>query len=118
MELAKVAASLEDGLIIASLSGEIDLSNAADIAERLYRAVPHSAQGVVIDLSDLRYIDSRGIHVLLQVLERLDVRQQDARLVLPEESPLFRLFVILSIDKSPGVHRTVEQAAERIRTQT
>ncbi|HEV8339678.1 MAG TPA: STAS domain-containing protein [bacterium] len=118
MELARVAASLEDGLVIARLSGEIDLTNAAEIADRLFRAVPHTAQGVVIDLSDLRYIDSRGVYVLLQVLERLGIRQQEARLVLPDESPLFRLFTILSIDKSPGLHRTVQQAAERIRTQS
>lgn len=47
------------------LSGELDCSNAASLQERLASIPPQSDQSLIFDLSDLRFMDSAGIAVLL-----------------------------------------------------
>ena len=47
------------------LSGELDLATAADADRELRRAEATDALAIVLDLSDLRFIDSTGIGLVL-----------------------------------------------------
>ena len=40
-----------DGVVVAHVTGEVDLANAARLGRALARAIPNDAMGVVIDLS-------------------------------------------------------------------
>lgn len=112
---AEVHVTTQEQCLVASLQGELDLSNSAEIAQTLFRAVPNSAKGVVIDLSETQYLDSQGVRLLLELLERLEIRQQKVRLVVPDGSPLRKLFRILSIPANGTVAPTVRAAIEEIR---
>jgi anti-sigma B factor antagonist len=94
-DLATFAIVWQDGVPIVRASGEIDLSNAAEFAAVL-NDVRYSASGLVIDLSEVSYIDSSGIAALFDL-----VGQDHARvgLVVPESSPIRR---VLSIARLPG----------------
>ena len=46
-ELASVASELDDGLVIARVVGEIDLSNSREIEREIADGVPNSADGMV-----------------------------------------------------------------------
>jgi len=58
-----------DGRTIASLSGEIDLSNAAEIEQQLLRAT-QDTNTLTLDLTGLDYLDSRGMAVIQHLADR------------------------------------------------
>jgi anti-anti-sigma factor len=76
---------LERGPIVrASLVGELDLSNAADLESRVVDVVPNDSTGMVLDLSGLTYIDSAGIRLLLTLVGRFNWRGQRLALLAPD----------------------------------
>ena len=77
---------IEDNIVVAALSGEVDLANAGDIGAEISAQVPNAALGLVVDLTDVAYLDSSGIRVLFELAERLQSRQQAMRLVAPGHS--------------------------------
>jgi anti-anti-sigma factor len=113
-ELSKVEFSGED-VVVARLSGEIDLSNAADVGESLAAAVPNTALGLVIDLTATAYLDSSGVHLLFDLSERLQRRQQQLRVVVPEGGPIRRVLRIVELDATVPVLASVDEATEQIR---
>lgn len=85
--IGDVQLELQDAVMVARLTGEVDLSNARSIEEAIAVATPNQTVGVVVDLSELDYLDSAGIQLLYRLREQLRVRGQDLRLVLPAGSP-------------------------------
>ena len=68
---------------LVSLSGEIDLANAADIGRAIVRRV--SAAGkVLIDLSTVSFLDSAGVRLLDAVVGDLCAHGTPTRLVVGE----------------------------------
>ncbi|HEV7828624.1 MAG TPA: STAS domain-containing protein [Pseudonocardiaceae bacterium] len=88
---AKVECSAEDGLMHISLSGEIDLANAAVVEDEIRSAVSNQPSAVSVDLTDLSYIDSSGIRILYGLASRLQALRIVLELVVPLESPTRRL---------------------------
>jgi anti-anti-sigma factor len=113
-ELARLEISGDD-VVVARLSGEIDLSNAAQLGEELGAGVPNSALGLVIDLTATEYLDSSGVHLIFDLAERLQRRQQQLRVVVPEGAPIRRVLRIVELDGAVPVLATVEQAVAQIR---
>ena len=59
------------GLPVAHLSGEIDRSNAAELGDRVASAIGEESGGLVVDLSELEFIDSTGIRMLFGLATQL-----------------------------------------------
>ena len=87
MTLGDVELELRDSVLVARLTGEVDLSNARGIEDAIVVATPNHTSAVIVDLSQLGYLDSAGIQLLYRLREQLQVRGQDLRLVLPASSP-------------------------------
>jgi anti-anti-sigma factor len=81
-------------VVVAVMSGEIDLANADTGEERIVAGVPSEADRLILDLSDVTYLDSAGIRLILGVNERLHLRRQQLRLVVPDTAPIQRLIEI------------------------
>ena len=109
-EHPNVTIAADDGVVVASLSGEIDLSNAAEITDALLRGVPNEALGLVIDLSEVSYIDSAGVRMLAELDHRLGWRAQALRVVAPEESRSRRVLEIAGLERVLSLDTTVEAA--------
>ena len=60
----------DDGNRTVTLSGEIDLGSAPAVWDALQPAL-EDAKRVVVDLSDVRFIDSTGLSVLVRAHRRL-----------------------------------------------
>lgn len=60
-----VNAHSENGTVLVSVEGEVDVSNAGQLREELDRTLAGDAKAVTIDLSQVPYIDSTGIGVLV-----------------------------------------------------
>jgi anti-anti-sigma factor len=113
-ELSEVEFSGDD-VIVARLTGEIDLSNASEVGETLSAAVPNTALGLVIDLTATSYLDSSGVHLLFDLAERLQRRQQRLRVVVPEGGPIRRVLRIVELDETVPVLASLDEAVEQIR---
>ena len=94
---AEISVTDTGQMLVASLAGEVDMTNAAYVREELSSAVPSQAHGLVLDLTDARYLDSAAIEVLFELSRRLVRRRQQLRLVVPRRSPLRRLFTLIDL---------------------
>jgi anti-anti-sigma factor len=113
-EHPNVTIAAADGVVVASLSGEIDLSNAAEITDALLGGVPNEALGLVIDLSAVSYIDSAGVRMLAELDHRLGWRAQALRVVAPQESRSRRVLEIAGLERVLSLDTTVEAAQRSV----
>ena len=102
-------------MVVARLTGEIDLSNAHEVGETLAGAVPNTALGLVIDLTATAYLDSSGVHLLFELAERLQRRQQQLRVVVPEGGAIRRVLRIVELEATVAILSDVDKAVEQIR---
>jgi anti-anti-sigma factor len=107
---ADIAIEREGGVVIARLTGEVDMTNAPYVRDELTRAIPNDALGLVVDLTGTRYLDSAAIELLFELARRLQRRRQQLRLALPPSSPLRRVLILTEISSAAPLHDTVEEA--------
>jgi anti-anti-sigma factor len=82
---------VDDGdTLVACLIGEIDLSNAGPIGDRIRERVANHSLGVVVDLTELTFLDSSGLEVLFDLRQRLESRRQHLDIRVPAGSPVRR----------------------------
>ena len=110
MTSAEVAIERQGGAVVAHLSGEVDMTNAARVREELLVSVPNDALALVIDLDGCRYLDSAAIEVVFDLARRLGRRRQELRLVLPPSSPLIRVLTLTEVHSVAPVHETLDAA--------
>ncbi|HBR04024.1 MAG TPA: anti-sigma factor antagonist [Ruminiclostridium sp.] len=80
------------------LKGEIDIYSASDFKERLYNSIGEGGQDVILDCSDLSYIDSMGLGILVGALKRIKQQNHDIVIKNPK-STVRKLFRITGLDK-------------------
>jgi len=117
-ELANLAVASANGVVVATLSGEIDLSNAAQITRAVVGRVPNEAVGLVIDLSDVAYLDSAGVRMLAELERRLGWRSQAFRVVAPEGSRTRKVLSIAGLDGLLVLETSVESASASMKGST
>lgn len=105
--------------IVASLRGELDLSTAPHLLEVLTAALGREeTAGLVIDLSELEYMDSTGLSVLVSVHKRATEREiaMTLRYPRPAVDRLLRitsLDAVLTIERDRRAHASEEPPADR-----
>ena len=98
MRLAEFDFEERGSILVASVTGEIDGSNAADLRLALADRLPSTASALVLDLTNASYLDSAGIHSVFELGRRLAARRQSLRLVVPAEAPMRRVLELCAID--------------------
>ena len=105
---AKVETSAEDGSLRITLSGEIDLANAAAVEDEIRAAVSNQPTTVSVDLTDLTYMDSAGIRILFVLASRLQAQRIVLELIVPLDSPTRRIVELSGFESlaalRPGSH--------------
>ena len=87
----------DDDVHTIALAGEMDLANASDVERELIRAEATNATKIVIDLSELTFMDSTGIRLLITAHAR--ARTDGNRLVLIRPpARVFRVLCIAGVD--------------------
>ena len=115
--LAQISTRAEQNAIVASLVGEVDISNAADIGSSLEGSVPQNALGLVLDLSSATYIDSAGVHLLFRLGGRLTRRRQQLRVVVPEGAPIFKIVNLAGLGWTVPRDCSVPEALTQLRSE-
>jgi anti-anti-sigma factor len=103
-----------DGVPVARMTGEVDLTRAPTIRIDLLRAVTNQDHGLVIDLRDATYIDSAGVNVIFELAERLSARQQALAAVVPDRAIIERVLSLVNLRSILETYRTLEEAIAAI----
>ena len=102
-----------DGAVVLSLGGELDLYNAEEVRGALLEACAGEPSVLVVDLEQVRFIDSTALGVLIEARSRMADRSS-FRLAAPGLETR-RALEVSGLDHHFLVHDTVEEALEATR---
>ena len=100
---------LEGGGVVVAVAGELDLCSSQTLGEHLTAAADSGARPMLVDLSDLRFIDSTGLGVLALLARRLTPAAADLMIVSPE-GRVRGLLAMTGLDQVIPVHPTRGEA--------
>jgi anti-anti-sigma factor len=90
----EVEIETEGAVAIATLAGDLDVVRSNSLRDELLEAPGPNVVALLVDLSALTYLDSAGVHLLLDVHRRLARRGYALHLVRPQRrTPSFVLDV-------------------------
>ena len=105
--------SRRNGAVVVSLTGELDLYNAEEVRSALLDACAGEPELLVVDLEQVRFIDSTALGVLIEARSKLADRS-GFRLAAPGLETT-RALEVSGLDRHFLVHDTVAEALEAAR---
>jgi anti-sigma B factor antagonist len=78
-----ITAAVNDSKAVVAVRGELDVSTAPRLKETLGQLIDKGVRDLTLDLTDLVFIDSNGLHALVASLKRLRERDGTLRLRAP-----------------------------------
>jgi anti-sigma B factor antagonist len=114
-DLGELSVSRDGGTIVVAVSGEVDESNADEIARALDDLARSDGQGLVIDLSGLDFIGSAGIRALLSVNRTVPASAGLIRIVAPEGSLTRRILLLVEAQRLMALDATLGDAVGALR---
>ena len=100
---------IEDDVAVVAVRGEIDVYTAPKLRERLLEVISEGHNRVVVDLTEVGFLDSTGLGVLVGALKR--VRGNSGELTLAGVHERIRkIFDITGLTTVFGVHDSVQDA--------
>lgn len=96
--------------LVARLRGVVDLNGCASTFQTVRDAIHPDLAGVVVDLTDVTFLDSAGIGELFDLAHRLRRRRQHASVVVPDDHPLRQILTLVVLDDAAPMHETVVDA--------
>jgi len=107
-ELFSLTRSTRDRSEVVTLAGELDMAHAPTVSETL-DALADTARPVIVDLSELTFIDSSGIHAIL----RPRPQEGTIALVCPPGN-IQRVLSVTKIDRVLPVYETLDAALDAL----
>ena len=115
MPMADVRIEREGETVVAVLKGEVDMSNAASVRLQIAESVTPDDDALLVDLSELSFIDSAGLHSLIELGTVLEERRQRLLLCVPHGSTIERAIEIIGLPRAVSVHSDRAEAMEAAR---
>jgi anti-sigma B factor antagonist len=101
------------GLGIVSLSGEVDIYTAPQFKECMLELIDTGVERLVVDLSDVTFIDSTALGVLIGGVRRVHTAGGAMALVVTNRA-VERVLSITGLDRVFTIHATREAAFESL----
>lgn len=111
MDLRLRTYQLEDTSVV-EVGGEVELSNAAQLRADLRTACEQQPCHVIVDMSEVTFIDSTGIGVLVGALKRTREHQGTFALICPQPR-VRRVFEITGLLQALPLFNTMDEALAR-----
>jgi anti-sigma B factor antagonist len=102
-----------DGVELVLVEGEVDIASASRLISVLNSSVADAIRAVVVDLSQVGFIDSTGLALLINANRRLTLRRKGFAVVCPP-GPLRRVFEITDMVETLRVCPDRESAAKAL----
>lgn len=105
----QLSSEVLQGIHVLRASGEVDLSVKEQFERRIDEAVEGAHSPLVIDLTDVRYMDSSGLNVLARAQRRMTARNDRLCIVL-QDPHLQKVFEMMGFDKLFRIYQTLDHA--------
>jgi anti-sigma B factor antagonist len=92
---------------VITVSGEVDLATSPDLDTAIIESVDSGASSIVIDLTDVSFMDSSGLGVIVRGLKRCREADKDLDLVITSDRVL-KVFGITGLDQVIPIHDSIE----------
>jgi anti-anti-sigma factor len=113
-DLASVTIGEKGAVFLVGIRGEVDMSNAQQVGDEMRDAIPNHAEGVVLDLTQTSYLDSRGISLLFQMARRLNMRGQRLAIAVPEDAPIRSVLSLTGVGSVAELYPSVPEAESNV----
>ena len=97
-----------DGATVVHLAGELDLYNAHEVREALLACIEEAPARLVVDLAEVKFIDSTALGVLIEARTRMANRK--SFLLARPSLETRRALEISGLDKHFSVHEGLDDA--------
>jgi anti-anti-sigma factor len=91
------------------------MSNTAVVESAVAADVSNDAHGMILDLSDVTYLDSAGIRLLYHLESRLAIHQQRLVIVVPTRSVIVRTLQAAGVIGSLVLASSLDEAVIAVR---
>ena len=109
-ELARLTIEERGKVAVASVRGELDISNAPATGDAIAAEIQIDVRGLIVDFSELEFLDSSAISMLFSLARRLGERRQALHVVAPRSGAVARVLDIVEFDKAAPLHPSLEEA--------
>jgi anti-sigma B factor antagonist len=100
----------DQDVAVLSVHGEVDIETAPALREALLPVLEHQSGPVVVDLSEVSFMDSTGVHVLVDTSRRLEPQNRRLAIACREGGQVHRLLALVGLLDALTVHRSRESA--------
>ena len=100
----EISSEITDEKAIIRIEGEVDVSNASELRDALDTALADGAKEVEADFTEVAYIDSTGIGVLVGAAHRAQ-ESGSVLIVANPQKNVERVFTLLGVDKDLNVRK-------------
>ena len=97
-----------DGKVVVKLSGDVDLEHCPAVRGLLLDGVSHG-KDLLVDLSEVSYLDSSGIASLVEALQ-IAVKNGTALKLFSASDQAMRVFELARLDKVFAIHPDLDAA--------
>jgi anti-sigma B factor antagonist len=97
------------GRTVVSVGGEVDVYSAPGLDDQLTGLIDAGHSRIVVDLSDVEFLDSTGLGVIVKALKRIREHEGSLDLVVSDER-IFKVFRITGLDAVIPIHGTLDGA--------
>jgi anti-sigma B factor antagonist len=98
-----------DGTAVVAVAGEIDVYTSPVLQEQLVQVLRDGSSSIVLDLSEVTFLDSTGLGVLITGLKRCRSAEGDLVLVTAQPNVL-KVLEITGLNDVFKVHDSVDDA--------
>lgn len=102
-------------VVIVEVSGEVDVYTAPDLRQNLRDATTESGRRVVVDMTNVKFLDSTGLGVLVGAMGRIREGDGDMRLVVTSDH-ILKVLRITGLDALIPVDESVAAAVAAARS--
>jgi anti-anti-sigma factor len=114
-ELGSLFVWRREAVVVAAIAGEMDISNATDFEAEIGLAVGNDADGLVLDLAGLTFMDSSGVHMLFRLADRLRTAGRRMAVIAPPGSAPRRLLELSGPGPQSWIHDVEDAAIAAVR---
>ncbi len=100
------------GAVVLRVGGELDLLTVPDLQARVYEAIAATSGAVVADLTEVQFLSSTGLNLLLGLQSDLAASGRPLRLVVGGSKAVSRPLLITGLDRLLELHPDLDAALD------
>lgn len=109
-DLVRLDVDVRGEVVVARVGGELDLSEASGVGRAIEQALPPSAKALIVDFTELGFIDSSGVAMLFALARAASSRRVGMSVVAAAGGAVARVLDIVDFERAAPVHGSLEEA--------